>query len=95
MQLLAVENLSVEAEVEEEADIAECQMVDITKDAEHVEETALEPQFDEKLKTAYQIMVMLNIYILMRRMETYNYEDDEISDALLVVMMRMMMICLP
>ena len=28
-------------------------MVDITKEAEHVEETAPEPQFDEKLKTAY------------------------------------------
>jgi len=48
-----VENLSVEAEVEEETEIAECQMMDITKDAEHVEETASEPQFDEKLKTAY------------------------------------------
>jgi len=28
-------------------------MVDITKEAEHVEETAPEPQFDEKLKIAY------------------------------------------
>ena len=28
-------------------------MVDITKDAKDVEETAPEPQFDEKLKTTY------------------------------------------
>jgi len=28
-------------------------MVDITEDAKHVEETVPEPQFDEKLKTAY------------------------------------------
>jgi len=44
-----VENLSVEAE----AEVRECQMVDITKYAGHVEQIALEPQFDEKLKTAY------------------------------------------
>jgi len=43
----------VEAEVEVETEVAECQMVDITKDAEHVEEIALEPQFYEKLKTTY------------------------------------------
>jgi len=48
-----VEGLSVEAEVETEADVVECQMVDITKDAEYVEETTPEPQFDEKLKAAY------------------------------------------
>ena len=48
-----VENLSVETEVGAETEVAECQMVDITKDAEYVEETALEPQFDEKLKTTY------------------------------------------
>ena len=48
-----VENLSVEAEVEAKNEVAKCQMVDITKDAEHVEETALETQFDEKLKTTY------------------------------------------
>ena len=48
-----VENLYVEAEVEAEVDVAECQMVDITKDAEHVEEATPEPQFDEKLKTTY------------------------------------------
>jgi len=28
-------------------------MADITKDVEHIEETALEPQLDEKLKTTY------------------------------------------
>jgi hypothetical protein len=28
-------------------------MVDITNDAGYVEETTLEPQFDEKLKVAY------------------------------------------
>jgi len=49
----AVKNMSVEAEVKAEADVAECQMVDITKDAEYVEETTPEPQFDAKLKTAY------------------------------------------
>lgn len=49
----AVENLSVEAEIEAEIEVAECQIVHITKDAEHVEETASEPQFDGKLKTAY------------------------------------------
>ena len=48
----AVKNLYVEAEVEAEAEVEECQMVDIIKDAEHIEETTLEPQFDEKLKTA-------------------------------------------
>jgi len=48
-----VEDLSVEAEVGTEDDVAECLMVDITKHAEHVEEIALEPQFDEKLRTAY------------------------------------------
>ena len=48
-----VENLFVEAEVGAEADVIECQMVDITKDAEYVEETTPEPQFDAKLKTAY------------------------------------------
>jgi len=42
----AVKGLSVKAEEEAEAD--ECQMVDIPKDVEHVEETTLEPQFDEK-----------------------------------------------
>jgi len=41
-----VKVLSVEAEVEAEADVTECQMVDITKDAEHVEETTPEPWFD-------------------------------------------------
>lgn len=46
-------DLSVEAEVEAEADVAQCQMVDITKDAKHVEEIAPEPQFDEKIKTTY------------------------------------------
>jgi len=48
-----VENLSVEAKVGAEVDVAECQMVDITKDAEHVKKTAPEPQFDENLKTTY------------------------------------------
>ena len=48
-----VENLPVEAEVGAEADVAECQMVDITKDAEHVKEFAPHTQFDEKLKTTY------------------------------------------
>ena len=38
-----VENLFVEAEVGAEADVIECQMVDITKDAEYVEETTPEP----------------------------------------------------
>jgi len=38
-----VGDLSVEAEVGTEADVAQCQMVDITKDAEHVEETTPEP----------------------------------------------------
>jgi len=35
----AVEKLSVEAKTE----VAECQMVDITKDSKHVEETASDP----------------------------------------------------
>ena len=48
-----VENLPVEAEGGAETEVAECQMVDIRKDAEYVEETVTEPQFDEKLKTAY------------------------------------------
>jgi len=48
-----VENLSVEVEVEAETGVAECQMVDITKDAEHIEDAAPEPQFDEKSKVAY------------------------------------------
>jgi hypothetical protein len=34
---------AVEAEVEAEADVVECQMVDITKDAEHIEEISPEP----------------------------------------------------
>jgi len=41
-----VEGLFVEAEV----DVAECKMVDITKDEERVEETTTERQFNEKLK---------------------------------------------
>jgi len=49
----AVENLSVKAEVEAKDDVAECQMVDITKDSRDVEETILKLQFDEKLKAAY------------------------------------------
>ena len=49
----AFEDLSLEVEVGIEADVAECRLVDITKDAEHVEETVPEPQFDEKLKIAY------------------------------------------
>jgi len=49
----AVENLSVEAGVEAEAEVAECQMMDITKNAELVKEIAPESQFDEKSKTAY------------------------------------------
>jgi len=48
-----VENLSVEAKGEAEIAVAECQMVDVKKDAEYVEETVTEPQFDEKLKTTY------------------------------------------
>jgi len=48
-----VENLFVEAEVEAKTEVAECQMVDITKYAKHVKEIAPEPRFDEKLKTAY------------------------------------------
>jgi len=48
-----VEDLSIEAEVEAEADVAKCQMVKITEDAEYVEETTPEPQFDENLKAAY------------------------------------------
>jgi len=51
----AGENLSVEVGVEAEADVAECQMVDITKDAELVKEIAPEPQFDKKSKAAYPI----------------------------------------
>jgi hypothetical protein len=47
------EGLSVKAEVETGADVVECQMVDITKDAGYVEETTLEPQFDEKFKATY------------------------------------------
>ena len=35
----SVKNLAVEAEVEAEADVAECQMVAITKDVGYVEET--------------------------------------------------------
>lgn len=34
-----VENLFFEAEVEAKADVAECQMVDITKDTEYIEKT--------------------------------------------------------
>jgi len=48
-----VKDLSVKAEMGTKADVAECQVVDITKDVEHVEEIALEPQFDKKLKTTY------------------------------------------
>jgi hypothetical protein len=48
-----VEYLPVKAEVGTEADVSECQMVDIIKDAEHVEETAPEPQFDKRFKTTY------------------------------------------
>jgi len=61
-----VENLSVETEVGAETEVAECQMVDITKDAEYVEETALEPQFDEKLKTSYPTAEEELIYFLNR-----------------------------
>ncbi|KEH38130.1 hypothetical protein MTR_2g461810 [Medicago truncatula] len=49
----AVENLSIKVEVKAEIEVAECQMVDITKDAEHVKEIAPKPQFDEKLNTTY------------------------------------------
>jgi len=48
-----VKDLSVETQVGTEADVAECRMVGIIKDAEHVKETSPEPQFDEKLKTTY------------------------------------------
>jgi len=51
----AVENLSVEADVGAKTEVAECQMVGVTKDAEYVEEMALEPQLDEKLKTTYPL----------------------------------------
>jgi hypothetical protein len=43
-----VKDLSVKVEVGTKADVAECRMVDITKNAEHVEETAPYPQFDER-----------------------------------------------
>jgi len=49
----AIENLCVEAEIEAETEVAEFQMVDVTKDAEYVDETASEPQFEAKLKRAY------------------------------------------
>ena len=48
-----VDNLSVEAEVETRVDVAECQMVDITKDAEYIEETTPKLQFDEKAKKLF------------------------------------------
>ena len=44
-----VEDLSVEAKVGTETDVAECRMVDIIKDAERIEETAPYPQFNEKM----------------------------------------------
>ena len=44
-----VKNLYVEAKVEAKTDISKCQMVDIAKDTKHVEETASDPQFDEKM----------------------------------------------
>jgi predicted RNA methylase len=49
----AVEKLTVKAEVEAKVDVAECQMVDITKDIQSVEETVTEPPFDEKMKATY------------------------------------------
>jgi hypothetical protein len=49
----AVENLSIEVGVETETKVAECQIVDITKDAEYIKETVLEPQLDENLNTTY------------------------------------------
>jgi len=44
-------------------------MVDITKDAEHIKESTLEPQFDENLKTTYptakeELIHLLNRYML-------------------------------
>jgi len=48
-----VEGLSIKVEVEAEADVVECQMVDITKDADYIKETTPEPRFDEKWKAAH------------------------------------------
>jgi len=48
-----VEKLTVKAEVETKVDVAECQMVDITKEPQTVKETITKPPFDEKLKAAY------------------------------------------
>ena len=62
----AVKNLSVEAKGEAVADVAECQMVDITKVSGDFDETTPEPQFDEKLKVAYPTTEEELIYFLNR-----------------------------
>jgi len=49
----AIEKLSIDTEVDAGADVAECQMVYITKYAGYAEETTLKPHFNEKLKSAY------------------------------------------
>jgi len=69
----AVENLSIEAEVEAEAEIAECHMVGITKDVEHIKEIVPEPQFDETLKTAYHI-AKEELIDFLNRCRLKNYE---------------------
>jgi len=68
-----VENMSVEAKVEAEADVVECQMVDITKHVEHVEETSQGPQFDEKLKTVY-LTTEEELIDFLNRCRLKNYE---------------------
>jgi len=49
----AIKKLTVKAEVEAEADVAKCQMVDITKEPQSVIKTITEPPFDEKVKATY------------------------------------------
>ena len=49
----AVEKLTVEAEVEAKANAAECQMVDITKDPQSIEENVTEPPLDKKGSLSY------------------------------------------
>jgi hypothetical protein len=71
----AIDNLFVEAKGEAETEVAECQMVDVRKDAEYAEETDPKPKFEEKRRRIVMPFVVKNDRMMYQKVkETIMFE---------------------
>jgi hypothetical protein len=72
----AIDNLFVKAKGEAETEVAECQLVDVKKDAEYAEETDPKPKFEEKRRRIVMPFVVKNDRMMYQKVkETIMFEQ--------------------